>query len=142
MDLNSCLVNLCNGFVTYKTLEDKVRTGFFEKGIDFDCAILLAASSGELDLVKSYSSMGGVNHQWGTIEAVVRGHLHIVEFFIEEGFNDWNWALLNSIINNKMDMVKFFIQKGANNFERGIILSQKHGHKEIEDYLSGFIKRN
>lgn len=136
MDLNSCLVNLCNGFMTYNTCDAKIRGGFLIK--DEYYWLGTAIYSGHIDLVKYYSSLGSYSNTC-MIKAVKAGYLHIVNFFIKKGANNWNWGMYEAVVNNRLDMVKFFIEKGAYNLTEGLTVAVKCGHKEIEEFLRSLI---
>ncbi len=86
---------------------------------NFNEALILSATAGNLSLVKYFISKGANNLDDGMYEAARAGHKNVVEYLITRGANDLNYGLYGATQGGHEDLIETFISRGANNLEGG-----------------------
>lgn len=117
MDLDSCLVNLCNSFVDYKYPHDKIRSGFFISKLNknFYCySLYQLAKWGYIDMIK-YHIRINTSHTHlldGMLGAVEGGHLDIIKFLYKLVGSDLDKLKRIAITYGRKDVIEFFEELG------------------------------
>lgn len=137
MDLNSCLVNLCNSFITYKNVYDKNMSGFIEceqyKG-DYYPRLYHLAKWGYLDMVKYYMRILPVSLHTGMAGAAEGGHLDIMKFFCGEGVS-FSEGLNSAVEAGHLHIVKFIVERYSDNLDWAMHIAVRIGHLNIVKYF-------
>jgi ankyrin repeat protein len=104
---------------------------------DWNTYMYIAASHGQIELVKYFAEMGADNWNWCMIYAASFNNREIIDLCIEHGADDWNLSIIYAITDRgNLDLVKFFIEKGANNYQQYYDYATAPA---IKDYLRQFI---